>query len=143
MTVSLALSYPLVAIFYFSNSQILSFTYSPQNNDLGACFISKPVIQNLSIYSSFELANYELINSRLDRLAIGLSYNYDADVFIHLAATSVFYDTENIRYDLFNPKPLSIETGVALMFKPIKRTYLSLIGDPFNYHFKFGFGYQF
>jgi hypothetical protein len=133
----------LVVFITTSKGQILSFTYSPQNNDLGACFISKPVIQNFSIYSSFELANYKLINSRLDRLAVGLSYNYDAGVFIHLAATSVFFDTENIRYDLFNPKPLSIEIGVTLMFKPIKNTYLSLIGDPFNYHFKFGFGYKF
>lgn len=133
----------LLVVLISANCQILSFTYSPQNNDLGACFISKPVIQNLSIYSSFELANYKEINSRLDRLAVGLSYNYDAGVFIHLAATSVFYNTENIRNDLFTPKPLSIETGVTLMFKPIKRTYLSLIGDPFNYHFKFGFGYQF
>lgn len=136
-----------ILLFVNSYSQIASLTYSPQNNDVGISFISNPVIElqkDICFYSSTEYAYYDSLNSYLFRFAIGTSIILDETALLNTALNFVFYDTENYNYNTtFIPEPFSLEIGVTLKFTFIKNTFISILGDPFNYHFKFGLGYKF
>lgn len=128
-------------------SQIINFSFSPQANDIGLFFISKPKFEYrnpISIYSSVEIGRYDIINVSIFRTAVGISSQFDDYVNISLAPCFNFYNEDDLK-KMFKVdiKPISLEVGFTFKIKEFNNSYLSLIYDPFNYHFKFGLGLKF
>lgn len=119
-------------------NNIISFTISPLVLSPGILFISKPIgefYKPISIFSSFEYANYKSVDTKLFKLAIGPSIiirNFNLN-------TGICINTDPDQ-KIENYKEFSFEIGLTTKFEKI---YLSILTDPLNNHFKFGIGLGF
>ena len=127
------------------SQRVLSFTFSPQQNDVGAFYISNPKFEyrkDYSLYTSFEYGYYKELNSELLRTAFGLSSEIHESINMSLALSLNFFDHESFEANK-RLKEISFEYGVILNDPKYENLYISLLLDPLNYHFRFGIGVGF
>jgi len=146
----------ILALTVSLQGQVVSFSYSPQNNDVGAIYISDEILKPMDLtfpihlYTSFEYANYKLVGTRLYKFGIGPSFalDGDGDILFNLVSSMNFFKVTPIK--VF--KPVTIELGFTAKW-PTRNIWLTTMIDilPFtkemseytNFHFKFGVGYKF
>lgn len=148
----------LLLIFINNFSQIVSFTYAPQYNDIGLSYISSEIKGPnlpLSFYLSSEYGNYKLIKTKIFRLSCGSSFEIHPKIYFNTTILLNFFKDSGIRYYpgtyVIPFKPLSSELGFTFIISG--DFYTSMMTDfiyqgifhngNVNPYYKFGLGYKF
>lgn len=119
-------------------NNIISVTTSPMAFALGLSFISKPLIEinrPIALFSSIEYANYENIDTKLFKFAIGPS------IIIRRCQYNLGLSLNtDPKHKVDNYKEISFEAGIT---GKVENLYFSFLMDIPNNHIKFGIGIGF